>query len=349
MTPVFSIVIPVHNAAPYVRACLDSLVAQTFPNWEALCIDDGSTDGSGAILDEYALRDERFRVVHQPNGGAGGARNAALDRVRGDWVAFVDADDYVSDDFLEGLRGNLDRADVVFFNFETETTSGEHRQWHYPASGALEMETGEAGKALFKRCASPQGDLFGWTCNKIVRRKILSDHAIRFRQDLRLCEDEIFALDVCRHVRSVVFLDFCPYHYRILESGLLAAREAVDSGQLADVYLEAGAAQTDRWLRILAQYRAAHFLARDFKQRRNWQAASRLIGVVAPLRRHMRLLGLRGRLVRPLLRFRPAATFVFYAVSRLSGVYGIEVAPVDGAAPMAAEWPSATRREPVNG
>ena len=349
MTPVFSIVVPVHDAAPYVRACLDSLVAQTFSGWEAICVDDGSTDESGAILDEYAQRDGRFRVVHQPNGGAGGARNAALDRARGDWIAFVDADDYVSEDFLEGLRGNLEGADVVFFNFETETPSGERRQWRHPASGALEMETGEAGQALFWRCASPQGDLFGWTCNKIIRRTVLSVNALRFRQNLRLCEDEIFALDVCRHARSVVFLDFCPYHYRVLESGLLAARETVDSGHLADVYLESGAAQTDCWLRLLAQYRAAHFLARDFKQRRNWQSASRLIGLVASLRRHVRLLGLRGRLVRPLLRIRPAATFVFYAMSRLSGVYGVEVAPIDGAPSVAAEWPSAERGAPAHG
>lgn len=349
MTPVFSIVIPVHDAAPHVRACLDSLAAQTFSDWEAVCVDDGSTDESGAILDEYARRDGRFRVIHQPNGGAGAARNAALDRTRGDWIAFVDADDYVSEDFLEGLRGSLGRADVVFFNFEMETPSGERRQWRHPASGVLEMETGEAGKALFMRCASPQGDLFGWTCNKIIRRTLLSDNALRFRQDLRLCEDEIFALDVCRHARSVVFLDFCPYHYRVLESGLLAARDRVDSGHLADVYLEAAAAQADCWLRLLAQYRAAHFLARDFKRRRDWRSASRLIGLGASLRRHVRLVGLRGRLVRPLLRFRSAATFLFYALAKLSGVYGVEVAPVDGAAPVAAGWPSAGRGASTHG
>ena len=67
MTPFFSIIIPVYNVAPYLRECLDSVVAQTFTDWEAICVDDGSTDGSGAILDEYEAGDKRFRVIHQRN------------------------------------------------------------------------------------------------------------------------------------------------------------------------------------------------------------------------------------------------------------------------------------------
>ena len=70
MSPKFSIIIPVYNVAPYLRECFDSVLAQTFTNWEAICVDDGSTDGSGEILDEYAARDGRFRVIHQKNAGA---------------------------------------------------------------------------------------------------------------------------------------------------------------------------------------------------------------------------------------------------------------------------------------
>ena len=84
--PFFSIIIPVYNVAPYLRECLDSVIAQTFTDWEAICVDDGSTDGSGAILDEYAARDERFKSV---------ARNAAIELMHGDWFLFVDADDVI--------------------------------------------------------------------------------------------------------------------------------------------------------------------------------------------------------------------------------------------------------------
>lgn len=76
MTPLSSIISPVYNVAPYLRECLDSVLAQTFACWEAICVDDGSTEGSGAILDECAARDPRFRIINQPNAGVGAARNA---------------------------------------------------------------------------------------------------------------------------------------------------------------------------------------------------------------------------------------------------------------------------------
>lgn len=89
----FSIVIPVYNVAPWLRECLDSVLAQTCGDWEAICVDDGSPDGAGAILDEYAARDARFVVIHQQNSGEGGARNAALEVARGEWICFLDGDD----------------------------------------------------------------------------------------------------------------------------------------------------------------------------------------------------------------------------------------------------------------
>lgn len=99
--PFFSIIIPVYNVAPYLHECLDSVLAQTFTDWEAICVDDGSTDDSGAILDEYAAKDTRFRIIHQPNAGVSAARNAALDVVHGKWFLFLDGDDVLRFDGLE--------------------------------------------------------------------------------------------------------------------------------------------------------------------------------------------------------------------------------------------------------
>lgn len=101
MRSFFSIIIPVYNVAPYLRECLDSVLAQTFTDWEAICVDDGSTDGSGAILDEYAAKDKRFRVIHQKNAGVSVARNVALDSIRGEWFLFLDGDDLLRNDALE--------------------------------------------------------------------------------------------------------------------------------------------------------------------------------------------------------------------------------------------------------
>ena len=105
----FSVIIPVYNVAPYLRECLDSVLAQTYSDWEAICVDDGSTDGSGAILEEYAAQDSRVRIIHQSNAGVSSARNAALKVAEGDWVLFVDADDVVHQNLLENLSIAIDR------------------------------------------------------------------------------------------------------------------------------------------------------------------------------------------------------------------------------------------------
>lgn len=105
--PFFSIIIPVYNVAPYLRECLDSVLAQIFTDWEAVCIDDGSTDGGGTILDEYAAGDVRFKVIHQKNSGVSAARNVALDIATGEWVCFVDADDIINIDWLVNVAKGI--------------------------------------------------------------------------------------------------------------------------------------------------------------------------------------------------------------------------------------------------
>ena len=121
MNPFFTIVIPVYNVAPFLRECLDSVCTQTFTDWEAICIDDGSTDGSGEILDEYAGKNKLFRVIHQQNSGVGAARNKAIDKARGDWICFLDADDVWHVNLLaiieQGIKKNKD-AKLLRFSYK---------------------------------------------------------------------------------------------------------------------------------------------------------------------------------------------------------------------------------------
>ena len=93
--PKISVIIPVYNAESTLRRCVDSVLAQTFPDFECLLINDGSEDKSGEICDEYAIRDSRVRVFHKGNGGVSSARNVGLDNATGEWIAFVDSDDWV--------------------------------------------------------------------------------------------------------------------------------------------------------------------------------------------------------------------------------------------------------------
>ena len=120
--PKFSIIIPVYNVAPYLRECLDSVLAQTFTEWEAICVDDGSTDGSGDILNEFADKDARIKVLHQANSGVSVARNCGLENAIGDWIGFVDSDDVVDADWLSCCMeaiANETSCDSIVWGFQS--------------------------------------------------------------------------------------------------------------------------------------------------------------------------------------------------------------------------------------
>lgn len=118
MMPKFSVIIPVHNIAPYLKECLDSVLNQSFPDWECVVVNDGSTDESGTILDAYAAKDRRFRVFHQKNRGVGAARNFALEQVKGEWILFLDGDDVWAPQMLETVsRGIADYPEGELFRF----------------------------------------------------------------------------------------------------------------------------------------------------------------------------------------------------------------------------------------
>lgn len=122
--PVVSIIVPVYNVKSYVGECVESLCRQTYTNLEILLVDDGSTDGSGEVCDEYAGRDERIRVIHQANRGLSGARNMGLDDARGEYIAFVDSDDLVSPNYVETLYELLMKyeADIAACAYAKGTT-----------------------------------------------------------------------------------------------------------------------------------------------------------------------------------------------------------------------------------
>ena len=114
MDPLVSIIVPVYNVKPYLNRCVDSLLGQSYQNMELLLVDDGSTDGSETLCDEYAAQDARVRVLHKKNGGLSDARNAGVDAAKGEYLSFVDGDDWVSPYYIENLYRALEQAGADF-------------------------------------------------------------------------------------------------------------------------------------------------------------------------------------------------------------------------------------------
>ena len=208
MFPYFSIIIPVYNVAPYLRECLDSVLAQTFTDWEAICVDDGSTDGSGAILDEYAENDKRFRIIHQKNAGVSAARNAALELMNGDWFLFVDADDVIREDALQIFSKCLSNRKIDGILIYPYTSS-----WDGGKIPIRKVET----KVLVEDASKE--DLFlgpyaanGFPFSRIYRRSKFSD--LRFKVGMSMCEDVCFWFDALSIDAKWTILQADYYLYR---------------------------------------------------------------------------------------------------------------------------------------
>ena len=118
--PKISVIVPVYNVERYLRKCLDSIIAQTFSDWECICVDDGSPDNSGKILDEYAAKDKRFVIIHKENGGVSSARNAGLDMARGEYITFCDSDDWIEKETYEVayMNAKKNNADIVTWQYQ---------------------------------------------------------------------------------------------------------------------------------------------------------------------------------------------------------------------------------------
>ena len=134
MEPLISVIVPIYNAKPYLPRCLDSILTQTYGHLEIILVDDGSTDGSGAVCDEYATRDDRIRVVHQTNVGIGNTRNTGLNLCTGEYLTFVDSDDYLYPDALRRLYDRLcaDGSDLVIGNCTRVYEDGTCSDPYYP-------------------------------------------------------------------------------------------------------------------------------------------------------------------------------------------------------------------------
>lgn len=210
-TPFVSIIIPVYNVEEYIRTCLDSVVEQRYKDWECICVDDGSLDSSGIILDEYANQDDRFRVIHQKNAGVSAARNTGLSSARGEWVCFVDSDDWIGIDYLQHLVENVSEDVDYIISGNESIYDGKTIRKNIPSAKCIFTldSTGAEPMADIMELHLPYGPT-----NKLFRLCILKEYNIIFPISTSYGEDLLFNFQYLNYVRKVVTVPVSDYFYR---------------------------------------------------------------------------------------------------------------------------------------
>ncbi len=230
--PTYSVIVPIYNSESTLHKCFDSILCQKNADFELLLIDDGSTDGSGKICDEYAAKDERITVIHKENGGVSSARNAGIDIMRGKWVTFVDSDDWIDETFIPI---NTIDCDIIV------------QKWTYwgelvsipgvppPESQNISIQTWMLCGAKYHTLQIPNQNVFGDECNtfmyeyigsqvfrstwgKFIKSDVIKNASLRFDTNMRLGEDAVFVMRVAAFTHSVSVINEGNYYYRCYAS-----------------------------------------------------------------------------------------------------------------------------------
>lgn len=202
-----TVIIPVFNVAQYLRRCVDSVLIQSYKDFELILVDDGSTDGSGDMCDEFAKSDSRVHVIHQPNAGVSAARNRGIEAACAEYLSFVDADDWVEPTFLHAFaeevkkHPNVDCVVQGFYNHEGQGIT-------YPEAFYNTAE--ELCSHLFEL---EQRQLIGYVWNKLFRTALIHEHHLRFDAEIPIGEDGVFAMTVLSHATSLATTSNAAYYY----------------------------------------------------------------------------------------------------------------------------------------
>lgn len=215
--PKLSVIVPVYNTEKYLRECIDSILAQTFTDFELILVDDGSTDHSGAICDEYAGKDARIRVIHQENGGVTRARKNGAAYSKGDYVTYVDSDDWIDQETYHDSMLHIEshEVDVVVFAMNIEKNP--------PTEIRNYVDVGLYSKEMLRRHVYPRmlfdysincSGMIASLCNKIIRREILLDALSEIPDSLGYGEDAIAGYLCMLNASNAYICNNPYYHYR---------------------------------------------------------------------------------------------------------------------------------------
>lgn len=207
MNPLISIIIPVYNAESTLNRCIDSIINQSFDDWELLLIDDGSKDQSGKICDEYAAKDSRIKVFHKENGGVSSARNVGIDNSLGKWVTFIDSDDKIFDDIFSLLK--YSNGDLIVFNFIIDQNTKEYPQYLFKENT---LYCNVQMKQLLEQYIHSL--IFRVPWGKFYRKDLIG--SLRFDTDIRIGEDTLFVLKFLNKCSSILLRKEIYYYWEEL-------------------------------------------------------------------------------------------------------------------------------------
>lgn len=244
--PNVSLIVPVYNCAEYLRRCVDSILGQTFSDFEVLLVDDGSTDASGALCDEYAAADSRIRAIHKENGGAGSARNRGLEEASGEFLMFPDADDWLEPNMLEALlqRQAETGADVVICGYTGNYSYLDLSKAEVTRVDAAFYSTKEEVRSYFVSLF-PEG-VVGYLWNKLYRAGPIRENGLRF-PDMRRYQDGVFNLYVFTHAGSCALLDKELYHYKLNDIADVFVKFPKNLYELTEQFIQAYESTLESW------------------------------------------------------------------------------------------------------
>ena len=219
-----SIIVPVYNVEAYIGECIDSLIAQTYKSIEIILVDDGSSDTSGKICDDYAKSDSRITVIHSPNGGVSRARNIGLDNASGEWITFVDSDDWLDKDFCQKLVEKAENADIVFARMIRNFSDGQTSEFFETTLEKVAQAPYNLEYIIHDRIHSEIDGKFvtdcihGSVCRSLLKLSIINDNELRFMVGVKALEDRLFIMKYLSLCKSGALVDEYLYHYRCVTS-----------------------------------------------------------------------------------------------------------------------------------
>lgn len=205
-----SVIIPIYNAESFLNECLVSIQEQTFSDYEAWLIDDGSTDNSGTICDNFAANNKLFHVIHKKNGGVSSARNAGLEKANGEWICFIDADDTVEKEYLSTLYqfANMQKDILIIQGFKTFLPDNTYIDKRFTNQLYNSSEVYKTFQDLnINRCGYPFG--------KLYNAEIIRHHHLRFVESIHYAEDVMFMLTYLTHCSAIQTVEGMNYNYYI--------------------------------------------------------------------------------------------------------------------------------------